>query len=145
MSLYVLDASVIAKWFVPERWSEEAARLLDGTHELAVPDLLWPELGNLLWKKSRAAQLTAREARLIVQSLERMPLAVFPSRLVLEAALEIALNTGRTVYDTVYLALAVALECRLITADERLVNALAGSPFAASVAWLGELPPEQIS
>jgi predicted nucleic acid-binding protein len=139
LSLFVVDANVVAKWFVPERLSAEAMRLLDDTHELAVPDLLWPELGNVLWKKSRAAEITEREARRIVQALERIPFTVFPSRVVLEAALEMALQTGRTVYDCVYLALAVALECRMITADERLVAGLTGSPLAMSVAWLGTL------
>lgn len=137
MSQYVVDANVVAKWFVPEQLSEEALRLLDGTHDLASPDLLWPEIGNVLWKKSRAGQLTALEAVRIVQALDKCPLTVFPTRLVLEGALEIALDTGRSVYDSVYLALAVALQCRLVTADERLVNSLAGSPLSSQVMWVG--------
>lgn len=137
MSLYVIDANVVAKWFVPERLSEEALRLLDERHELASPDLLWPELGNVLWRKARAGQLTGQETACIVQALDRFPVTVFPSRLVLEGALEIALETGRSVYDSVYVALAVALECRLVTADERLVNALAGGPLASHVLWVG--------
>ena len=137
MSLYVVDANVVAKWFVPERLSEEAVRLLDERHELASPDLLWPELGSVLWKKARAGQLTRQETARIVQALNRFPVTVFPSRLVLDGALEIALETGRSVYDSVYVALAVALECRLVTADERLVNALAGGSLASHVLWLG--------
>jgi hypothetical protein len=70
-------------------------------------------------------------------ALASSPVAVFPSRLVLEGALEIALETGRSVYDSVYVALAVALECPLVTADERLVNALAGGPLASHVLWVG--------
>lgn len=137
MSLYVIDANVVAKWFVPERLSEEALRLLDERHELASPDLLWPELGNVLWKKARAGQLTGQETTDIVQALDQFPVTFFPSRLVLEGALEIALATGRSIYDSVYVALAVALECRLVTADERLVNALAGGPLASHVLWVG--------
>jgi len=34
LSLYVVDANVVAKWFVPEWLSDEAARLLDARHEL---------------------------------------------------------------------------------------------------------------
>jgi predicted nucleic acid-binding protein len=34
-------------------------------------------------------------------------------------------------------ALAVALECPLVTADERLVQALAGGPLAPHVVWVG--------
>ena len=137
MSLYVVDANVVAKWFVPERLSAEALQLLDGTHELATPDLVWSEVGNVLWKKTRAAELTRKEAAQIVRALDRCPLTVYPSRVLLEAALEIALQTKRSVYDSLYLALAVALECRVATADERLVHALAGGPLAAHVAWVG--------
>jgi predicted nucleic acid-binding protein len=137
VSVYVVDANVVAKWFVPERLSEEARGLLDGVHELATPDLLWPEIGNVLWKKSRAGELMPREAVGIVRGLERLPLTVFPSRVLLEAALEIALRTGRTVYDSLYLALAVALECRLVTADERLAKAMTGGPLARHIVWVG--------
>ena len=137
MTLYVVDANVVAKWFIPERLSEEAARLLDERHELASPDLLWPELGNVLWKKARAGQLTAQEATRIVRALDQFPVTFFPSRLVLEGALEVALATGRSVYDSVYVALAVALDCRLVTADERLANALQDGPLTPHVVWLG--------
>jgi predicted nucleic acid-binding protein len=137
LSRYVVDANVVSKWFVPESLSGEAARLLDGAHELASPDLLWPEVGNVVWKKSRKGEISAREATRIVGVLDTLPLVVFPSRLLLEGALGIALRTGRSVCDGVYLALAVALDCRLATADERLVNALAGGPLAPHVAWIG--------
>jgi predicted nucleic acid-binding protein len=137
LSLYVVDANVVAKWFVPERLSEEAVGLLDESHELATPDLMWPELGNVLWKKARAGQLTGRERARIVRALDQVPLTVFPSRLVLEGALEFAVATGRSVYDGVYVALAMVLECPLVTADERLVNALAPGPLGSYVVWLG--------
>lgn len=137
MSLYVVDVNVVAKWFVPEPLSEEAVRLLDDRYDLAVPDLLWPDLGNVLWKKARAGQITGQEIAHIVRALDQLPVTVFPSRLVLEGALEIALGSGRSVYDSVYLGLAVALECALVTGDRRLVNALAGGPLARHVVWVG--------
>ena len=45
-----------------------------------------------------------------------------------------ALATGidQTVYDAMYLALAVRLETRMITADERLASALAAIPLTAT-------------
>ena len=39
---------------------------------------------------------------------------------------------------SIYLALAVALECPLVTADQRLVRGLEGGPLAAHVRWLGQ-------
>jgi len=51
----------------------------------------------------------------------------------LESDFNIAVATGRTVYDSIYLALATALGCKLVTADQRLYKALQGGPFAADV------------
>jgi predicted nucleic acid-binding protein len=53
---------------------------------------------------------------------------------------EIAAAYGRTVYDALYVALAVARDCVLVTADERLVAALARSPFARHVSALSRWP-----
>lgn len=138
MSLYVVDANVVAKWFVPEPLSEECSRLLDERHELAAPDLLWPELGSVLWKKTRAGELRRGEASRILRALDAVPLTLFPSRSVLEGALEIALATSRSVYDSVYLALAVALGCPLVTADERLVLGLGGRRLSRFARWVGD-------
>jgi predicted nucleic acid-binding protein len=137
LSLYVVDASVAAKWFVPEYLSESALRLLDDEHELSSPDLLWPEVGSVVWKKARRGEITTEEAARIVAALDVCPLVAFASRLVLGGALDVAFATGRSVYDSVYLALAVALDCRLATADERLANAIASGPLARHVVWIG--------
>ena len=139
MSLYVVDSSVATKWFVPEALSEQAIDLLRLENEFAAPDLLLPEFGNVLWKKARLRELTRQEATATVRALESVPLAIFPSGPLLESAFEIALATGRTVYDSLYLALALALDCPLVTADERFANALRGTRLAANVLWIGDL------
>ena len=54
----------------------------------------------------------------------------------LEAAIEIALRTGRTVYDSQYVALAVQIGCRLVTADEKLYNALKDGPLGTNILWV---------
>jgi predicted nucleic acid-binding protein len=133
LTVVVVDASVAVKWFVPEILSDEAARLLDGAFELAAPDLLWAEVGNILWKKVGRHELTAAEARAVLAALARVPLAVVPSSVLVEAALEIAVAQRRSVYDALYVALAVARAGVLVTGDERLANALAGGPLAKHV------------
>jgi predicted nucleic acid-binding protein len=52
----------------------------------------------------------------------------------LDTAFAIAAQFGRTVYDSVYVALAVASKAHMVTADERLANALAAY---LPVNWLG--------
>ena len=54
-------------------------------------------------------------------------------------AIEVALATGRTVYDSLYIALAMNEGCRFVTADERLVNGLASTPYQVHAIWLGTM------
>ncbi len=133
---FVVDASVAVKWFLPEIHAEAASRVLSGGHNLLVPDLVFPEVGNILWKRVRAGEVTPEEAEVVMQTLGALPLAVHPSWPLVLPALEIAVQTQRTVYDSLYLALAVREDAALVTADERLYNALQGTPLAAHLRWV---------
>lgn len=139
MSRHIVDASVVIKWFVEEVHAAQARSLQNDGYELLAPDLLWPESGNILWKKVQRGELTADGARLIREGLEKQPIHVLPSVLLLEPALEIAFDTGRTVYDSYYLALAMLAGCRLVTADHRLFNSLQGSPYDGHLLWIADV------
>ena len=52
---------------------------------------------------------------------------------------DIADRQGLSVYDGVYLAVAVALEAPLVTADRRLLHALTGSDLARHVLWIEDV------
>ena len=140
MARYVVDASVAVKWFLPEIYDEAARRLLRGGQTLLAPDLLFPEVGNILWKRVRAAEITAAEAEAILQTLGSLPLRIQPSRPLVTVALSIACEAGRTVYDSLYLALALQEQVPMVTADERLYNALQAGPLAASLLWVEAVP-----
>ena len=141
MKTFVVDASVGAKWASPEivePLADRADRFLrayvEGTVQVVVPDLFWIEIGNFLWKAAKRGEITAVLARRGLEAMRNCDFPTVPSRAVLPEALKIAVDFRRTVYDSTYVALAVATGNELLTADERMVNAL-GSRFP--VRWLG--------
>jgi len=137
MKPVVVDASVAAKWFLPEPDAPAALRLLDGRHRLAAPDLIRAEFGNIAWKLHARGALDANEASDMIEHFLSMPLEIHDSTYLLAPALQIAIATNRTVYDSLYLALAVELGGTVITADEHWVNTLETSPFTRFIRLLG--------
>jgi predicted nucleic acid-binding protein len=104
------------KWFVPEVLTEEAIQLLQPENALIAPDLLVPETCNTLWKKVNRKELEVDNAAQCIFDLARMPIALYPSMHLAEQALRIAAREGVTVYDSLYLALALVLDCDMVTA-----------------------------
>ena len=141
MSLIVVDASVAAKWCLPragETLVEEAFGLLrrysSGEIRIIVPDVFWPEMLNVLWKAVRLGRLSKPEAEASLEGLRAHQLTTVSSFPLLDSAFAIACTFGRTAYDSLYVALAVDSKGQLVTADERLANALAAQ---LPVRWLG--------
>jgi predicted nucleic acid-binding protein len=138
---FVLDASVAAKWYLPERDETlvRPARQLLGDYlrndvAFIVPDIFWPEFGNIMWKAARVERITPDRSFSGLALLKDLNIPTYPSSDFLAEALQIALVHGRTFYDSLYVALAVRTKANLITADERLANALAAH---LPVKWLG--------
>lgn len=119
----VIDSSVAVKWYIPEPGSERAALLLRSGSRLVAPDLLIPEIGNVLWERRREVPAAESEA-IAVALASACPVSLYPSSALLQGALLVALAYERSVYDSLYLALAVSEDCPLVTADGRLSKAL---------------------
>ena len=141
MNALVVDASVAIKWAIPsarEPFTDEAVRLLkryvDGEVDFIVPGVFWAEIGNVLWKGTRQNRWRQDEAEAVAADMKAREFATVPSFILLPEALRIAFAHDRAVYDCMYVALAVQSKTNLITADERLANAL-GARFP--VKWLG--------
>ena len=115
---WVIDASVAVKWLAPEPDSPLAEALLDD--ELIVPDLLFAEVGNVLWKKQLRGEMDAAVTQLGVRWLLHVPVHVHDSASLLADALALALQLQHPAYDCFYLALAHRVDVPLVTADRRL-------------------------
>lgn len=141
MKYFVVDASVGVKWlavFQSEPLVNKARWFLDsfnaGHISLLIPDLFWAEVASVLWKAFRKGLCRADEAAVALSAVEQLDLASVASRTLASPAISIALKHGRSVYDSLYVALAVQSNAEFITADEKLANALAAY---FPVKWLG--------
>lgn len=125
----VADASVIAKWVLPEDLSERA--LTVRSHDVLVPDLAFAEIANLLTMRTIRGEMSGAEAMAALRFIQQMGLLSYPSALLASEALAMAAGLQHPAYDLFYVALARQQEALLITADTRLVakiRALSPSP-----------------
>lgn len=141
MTVFVLDASVAVKWFLSpkdEPLSDEALALykeyLQRKVSFIVPDIFWAELGSAFWKAIRLGRFQKASALEAIAALAKCDLPTFTIAALLERAFLIATTFDRSVYDALYVALALQSGAELITADERLANALAAH---FPLRWLG--------
>ena len=137
MTPYVIDASVAAKWFFEEEHSIEARSLLDGELQHVAPDFILTEFANTAVKHVRRRDVSADYARSASARLPTMLLLHQTSPLV-SLALQLALTFDRSVYDSLYVALALRRSCQLVTADRRLYNALSPT-FSDTMLWIEDL------
>ena len=134
MSLYVVDASVAIQLYVPEVHSDHAIRFFSDGHELIVPEFMLAEFANIVWKKSALlGELTEAEAKTLVDAVQELPLGYYYTSGLLTDALQIALATKRTVYDSLYVALAATQGCQLMTDDRKLYESFQPTSFAPFV------------
>lgn len=123
MTGYVLDTSVIIKWFSSHGEDDLASALLlrdaiiSAECAVTVPDLLFYELANALRHNPNFSCDDVKDA---VEAVSDMGFAVKGADSGLMArAVEIAFEYKTTVYDAYFLALAESLGAPFVTADYR--------------------------
>lgn len=120
--MIVLDASVVIKWLVDEGGSDPARAYRDehvsGISPVAVPELLFYEIANVLATKSR---LTPDESRLAFSAIIDMELESYHLGTAdYVKSMNLAQRLGVSAYDAAYVSLAEKLSVPLVTADRRL-------------------------
>jgi predicted nucleic acid-binding protein len=92
------------------------------------------EVANIVWKKCALLdELTEVQAREIVDAVRDLPLGYYYTSGLLVEAVQIALSTKRSVYDSLYLALAVKEQGQLMTDDLKLHESLQSTSLARFV------------
>jgi len=120
--MFVLDASVVAKWFKLEDDRDKAIKIreefVNGRCDIVVPELLLIELSNL-FRYSKVFQLEDIEQAL--ESLRDLEInIVVPTFEIIIEATRLSFQYEISVYDGLYIATAGYIGYRFITADEKL-------------------------
>lgn len=128
ISAFVIDASVAAKWFLPDEASADAddalARIQRGDLAFA-PDIFRWEVENLLLTAERANRIDPTDLDDAMELMRDLPirLEAGPSRFLAGSELALARAYGLTSYDAAYLVCADSLNLELVTADAALGRA----------------------
>lgn len=136
--MIVVDASVAAKWFLPEARAEAASALLATDYVLVAPDLIRLEVAGVFLRALRRGELSATDAEEADRTLCDA-LRLVPATDVLDAAFEIAGRHGGALYDAVYVAVARSLEAEVATDDEGLAEVARRA--GVGVATIADGPP----
>ena len=123
----VLDASVALAWCFEDERSDYSEDLLDGLAKsrVAAPELWVQEVTNGLLMAMRKKRIDEDQMAGALELLDGMPieLAPAPKQVVVGRILELAVETGLTIYDATYLELAERLKLPLATLDSGLRKA----------------------
>lgn len=139
MRTYVVDASVALKWYLPEPLSDEAGRIRASDIQLYAPDFLWIEAASVLCRTIARKRLSVEMGATIFSALRSHPVRILPSVNLLDAATAIAVQTQTCLYDCLYVALAIRVKGKMVTADQKLLRALQRSRYAPHLEWVGDL------
>ena len=118
----VIDANVCLKWFIEEPRSTAARKILDKGASFIAPDVVIPEMCNVVWKKVKNQEVTPVQGQAIVTNVSMIFDHIVPSSELAQRAFGLAVQFNHPVYDCLYLALAERESITLITDDAKLVT-----------------------
>jgi predicted nucleic acid-binding protein len=111
----------MVKCFVQEPQSDIARDLFESRDELFAPDLILAEFSHAMAKNVRIGQISLDEAKGALLELRTDLVLSRVSVATYQRTVELALETGNTAQDCLYLAVAEYINVPLITADEKFV------------------------
>jgi predicted nucleic acid-binding protein len=94
-----------------------------------VPDFFYAECASVFVKYVQILKHPAETARQDMESLKALTFDAIPTIELIADAVDIATTHGISGYDACYVALSKQISGPLITADEKLVRAMANSPY----------------
>lgn len=124
----IVDASIAIKWLNPsEELSNFAEKILqdylDGKIKLAIPEFFYYEIASGISKAIMRDYITAIEGQKAIDYILQLDIKTYPIPNV-KIVYNIAQSYKRSIYDSIYIALAQIMGAEFWTADKKLYNAV---------------------
>jgi predicted nucleic acid-binding protein len=138
----VVDASLAVKWYLAEAYSNEARAAFERhAGNIVAPDLILTEVIGAMVRRANMNKIEraaseASIAKFIALISEEFVAVLQMSPTQMGRAANIAIDIGHPLKDCIYLALAMELDCELVTCDARFAEKAKG--VWARVRVLGE-------
>ncbi|SCX26900.1 putative nucleic acid-binding protein, contains PIN domain [Agrobacterium sp. DSM 25558] len=128
---FVVDASIVAAWFLPDETNDAADKALDmlETDDAFAPDLLSHELRNILLSAEKRKRIDQDAIFSILLRFTNLPLTLVSGGDQI-TIMRLAKKHSLSAYDAAYLALAVSRAMPLATSDKKLADAAAAENVA---------------
>ncbi|MFO7876821.1 MAG: type II toxin-antitoxin system VapC family toxin [Desulfovermiculus sp.] len=123
----IIDTSALLRLFVPDGAVPDGLEeffhgVNQGQHCALAPQLLIAEAGNVIWKYMRSGILTSEEGKAIFQDIINMPVRLVGHKDLAKHSLDLAEKHNLTVYDSLFIALALEQGGVLFTADQKMLE-----------------------
>ena len=129
----VLDASVAAKVFIEEEGSRAAEAFVLSGVRLVAPEFVLVELANVAVKRLRSGHFPRAAAERMIATSQTMFDELVPSNDLFQRAFTLASDHGLSTYDAMYVALAEARDCEMVSADLRLISRAVQAGLAVTI------------
>ena len=120
--MLVVDASAVAGWLLPDEIGPDLATLSSRYQVFVAPWLLWVEFRNILIVSERRGRLPNGFADRAIEAVDGLGIMLDPNPSN-ATTLALARRHHLTIYDALYLELAVRKSGDLVTLDKALAKA----------------------
>lgn len=136
----VLDSSTIVALFFKEELSDKVEEIVEKHSDYYTVSQAYSEVANAAWKKVRIygedKELSKQALENAIDFIEKV-CKVEDNRSILNKAFEMAVKYGLTVYDALFIVLAMKLNEKLLTTDRKLYDRVRGTDLEKFVECLG--------
>lgn len=130
----VVDTSVAVKFYLPEEGSEDAEALLEasssGALDLIAPSSILSEGHNAIYRQVRRGETAPEDGHAAWVDLLHAPIYTYAPEDLIERADELYHESGASIYDALFLALAEEAGTVVVTDDGRMLRTIEGTAHA---------------